>query len=122
MSRNGIGMTTGVVEEAGCRIGDTMEVGFIPKAKCILLRSVSDKEDSENDGFKLAYANKPKKSGGRVYCISFIRSYLQTLVELPKRNLVPIFLPNSDWSAALMLESIDWTKEEFSKVGVNKIA
>ncbi len=62
MSRNGIGMTTGVREEAGWRIGDTMEVGFIPKARCILLRSVADKEE-----FSKAGVNKIEKGAVGVY-------------------------------------------------------
>jgi len=97
-------------------------VGFIPKVQCFLLRSVADKKDSENEGFKLTYSNKTNKSGGRVACVSVLRSYLQTLVELPKKNLVLIFLTSSEWQVGLLLESLDWTKEEFSKAGVNKVA
>jgi len=122
VTRGGIGMTTGVVEQAGWRIGDPLEVGFIAKAKCILLRCVTDTEHSDQEGFRLAYSNKPKSTGGRVYCVAFIRNYLQTLVELPKKNLVPVFLRDSEWAVALPLEPIDWAREDFSKAGVNKIS
>jgi hypothetical protein len=122
VSRGGIGMTTGVVEQAGWRIGDPLEVGFIAKAKCILLRCVTDAQHSDQEGFRLAYSNKPKSSGGRVYCVAFIRNYLQTLVELPKKNLVPLFLRDSEWTVALPLEPIDWVREDFSKAGVSKIS
>jgi hypothetical protein len=44
------------------------------------------------------------------------------LVELPKKNLVPLFLRDSEWTVALPLEPIDWVREDFSKAGVSKIS
>ncbi len=52
---------------------------------------------------------------------SFISNYLQTLVELPIKNIIPVFLKNSDWKMALVLEPIQWQKDEFSKTGANKV-
>jgi hypothetical protein len=109
-------MVQAVVDETGWKIGDKIEIGFIEKARCILLRSVKDGE-----GFRLAYSDARKKTGGRVNCKAFSRNYLQTLVELPLRNVVPVFPKNSDWTMVLVLEPISWQREEFSKAGANKI-
>ncbi len=40
---------------------------------------------------------------------------------MPKKNVVPLFLKKSDWTIALVLESIAWEKEEFSKSGTSKV-
>jgi len=110
-------MVQSVVERAKWNIGDRIQVGFIESAKCLLLRSVSDA-----DGFKLAYANTRKKTGGRVFCNAFIRNYLSTIIALPKRSITPIFFKGSDWHVALLLEPIDWRTEEFSKTGSNALS
>ena len=55
-------------------------------------------------------------------CRSFITNYLQTIVELPKKNIVPVFLKNTDWTMGLMLEAIEWEKADFSKTGVNTVS
>ena len=115
--RNGIGMVQSVVQRAKWSIGDRIEVGFIAAAKCLLLRSLSNE-----DGFKLGYANTRKKTGGRISCEAFVRNYLATLIELPRKNVAPVFLNGSDWAIALLLEQIDWTTEEFSKAGSNTCA
>ena len=62
-----------------------------------------------------------KKTGGRINCKAFTRNFLITLVELPIKNIVPVFLKNSHWNVALPLEPIQWEKQEFSKSGVNQI-
>jgi hypothetical protein len=110
-------MVQSVVQRAKWSIGDKIQVAFIAAAKCLLFRSVSGE-----DGFKLSYANSSKRTGGRIFCNAFIRNYLATLIELPKKNLAPIFLDGSDWTIALLLEPLVWTKEEFSKAGSNKVA
>jgi hypothetical protein len=109
-------MVQGVVEKSGWKIGDLIQVGFIVRAKCILLGSASG-----NEGFGLAYANAKKKTGGRVYCVAFIRNYLQTMVELPKKNLLPVLLKESDWRLAVLLEPLEWCVEDFTKAGANSI-
>lgn len=118
VTRSGIGMVQGVVEKAGWKIGDSIQVGFIEKAKCILLGLTSG-----DDGFGISYANTKakKKTGGKIYCVAFIRNYLQTLVELPKKNLLPVFLRSSDWTLALLLEPLEWCVEDFTKSGANSI-
>jgi hypothetical protein len=116
VSRAGIGMMQAVVEQAGWNMGDMIEVGFIEKAKCILLRP-----SRGNDGFKLAYSNANKETGGRIFCNAWIRNYLQTVVELPKKNLVPIITKSSEWTMVLLLEKFEWSQEEFSKSGVNAV-
>jgi hypothetical protein len=116
VSRAGIGMVQAVVEQASWNIDDRIEVGFIEKAKCILLRKTHG-----NDGFKLAYSNANKKTGGRIGCNAWVRNYLQTVVELPKKNLIPVFTKGADWTIALLLEDFDWIQEEFSKLGVNTV-
>lgn len=80
-------MVQGVVEKSGWKIGDVIQVGFIEKAKYILLGSASG-----DVGFGVAYANSRKKTGGRVYCVVFIRNYLATLVEL--RPTIAVWLMN----------------------------
>ena len=117
VTKGGIGMMSGVVKRAGWKIGDMMQVGFIENACCLLLR----KKNVEN-GFKLAYANKKQKSGGKVYCVAFIQGYLQTVLEIPKRNIKPIYLnSNSSWDMALILDDPEWEISEFTKAAVNKI-
>jgi hypothetical protein len=117
VSRAGVGMVQSVVERAKWSIGDKIEVGFIENAKCLLLRSVSS-----DNGFKLAYANTRKKSGGRVFCNAFIRNYLSAIITLPKKNLAPILPKGSEWDIALLLEPIDWSTAEFTKTGCNTLA
>ena len=112
----GIGLKQPVIEQAGWTIGDLIEVGFIPKARCILLRSVPEHGD-----FRLAYANKQKKTGGRIYCQAFVRNYVQTLVRLPKKHILPLFPKGTEWTIALLLEPIDWATQEFSKAGCDNI-
>ena len=116
VSRAGIGMVQAVVDESGWKIGDRIEIGFIEKALCILLRKIKG-----DGGFKLSYSNARKKTGGRIECRSFTRNYLQTLVELPVKNIIPVFLKNSDWDVVLPVEPIEWEKQEFSKAGVNQV-
>lgn len=116
VSRAGIGMVQAVVEKAGWSIGDQIEVGFIEKATCMLLRSLR-----EGEGFKLAYANQRKKTGGRVFCVAFIRNYLNTIVRLPIKGITPVFPKGSEWDIALLLKALDWTKAEFSKNGSTSI-
>lgn len=117
VSRAGIGMVQAVVHKLKWTIGGRIQVGFIENAKCLLMKSVPT-----NDGFRLAYANTRKKTGGRIFCNAFIRNYLATIIELPKRNIMPVFLSSSKWNVALVLESIEWKAAEFSKNGVNAIA
>ena len=116
VSRDGVGMVRAVVERLRWNIGERVTVGFIEHANCMLFRSTSG-----DDGFRLAYSNTRKKTGGRVYCNSFIRNYIATLVTLPKKNLAPVFLQGADWQLALLLDPISWISEEFSKNGVNGV-
>jgi len=118
VSRTGIGLGQTVLDRAKWKFNDRIQVGWIEKAKCILLKSVA----SSNDGFQLGYADTRHKTGGRVQCKLFLRNYLQTLVELPKRNLDPIYLQNPKTTLALLLEEpLEWTVQEFNKAGANKI-
>jgi hypothetical protein len=117
VARAGIGMVQAVVERAKWTIGERIQVGFIENSKCLLLRSVTGQ-----DGFKLAYANTRKKTGGRIFCNAFIRNYLATIIELPKKSIQPLFLRGSEWGVALLLEPLNWKHEEFSKSGSNAVA
>jgi hypothetical protein len=63
VSRAGIGMVQAVVDQAGWKIGERIEIGFIEKARCILLRGIKG-----DGGFKLSYSNARKKTGGRIVC------------------------------------------------------
>lgn len=116
VSRTGVGMYQAVVDKTGWKIGDKIQLAFIESVRCILLRSLKD-----NEGFRFAYSDPRKKTGGRITCKSFVNNYLQTLVELPIRNITPVFLQNSDWKMALVLEPIQWQREEFSKAGANTV-
>ena len=117
VSRSGIGMVQAVVKQTRWKIGNMIKVGFIEKAKCILLRS-----DAKKGGFKLAYANTRTNTGGRIFCQAFIRNYLQTIVELPVSNIIPVFPKGTEWTLALFLDNnLEWDREEFSKAGSNKI-
>ena len=116
ITRGGIGMMNGVVEKAGWKIGNMIQVGFIENAACLLLR-----RSDEKDGFKLAYANKTKKSGGKVYCVAFIQNYLQTIFEIPKKGINPVHLSATDWDIALILDEPEWSVMDFTKSDVNKI-
>ncbi|MCG3138136.1 MAG: hypothetical protein HJJLKODD_01996 [Phycisphaerae bacterium] len=116
VSRAGIGMVQAIVEKLRWKIGDRVQVGFIGSAKCLLLRPAPT-----DDGFRLAYANTRKKTGGRIFCNAFVRNYLATIIELPKRNILPILLSSSEWSVALLLEPMKWQSEEFSKNGANAV-
>jgi len=117
VSRTAIGMVTAVVDQTGWAIGDRIQIGFIESVRCILLKRIES-----DDGFRLSYSNARKQTGGRVECRSFMTNYLQTIVELPKKNIVPVFLKNTDWTMALMLEEIEWEKTDFSKTGVNTVS
>ena len=116
VTRSGIGLTQTVVERTRWKVNDKIQIAFIEKARVILLRSVEEAES-----FKLAYMNTRSKTGGRISCLSFIRNYLQTVVELPKKKLAPVFLPNSEWTLGIPLQTIVWQKEEFSKSGVASV-
>ena len=48
-------------------------------------------------------------------------AYLETLVELPKKNLLPVYLTGSDWRVAVLLEPLEWCIEDFTKAGANNI-
>ena len=116
ITKSGIGMTTGVAKENGWKAGNMIQVGFIENAACMIFR----KHDEET-GFKLAYANNRKKTGGKIYCVAFIQNYLQTLFEIPKKNVQPIHLSNTDWDMAISLDEPGWETLEFTKNSVNKI-
>jgi len=117
VTRSGIGLVTAVVKRTGWNIGDPIQVGFIEKAKSILLRTVPEGD------FTLKYANARQKTGGRIHCVAFTKNYLQTIVELPKKNILPIFLPKqSEWTLALLLDPIEWEIEEFTKAGSNNVS
>ena len=116
VTRSGIGLSQGVVTQAGWKVNDIIQVGFIDKAKCILLRCAEG-----GDGFKLAFANTRTRTGGRLSPMSFIRNYLQTVVALPKKKLVPVFLRSDEWTVAIPLDRIEWEKQEFSKAGGNTV-
>ena len=112
----GIGMMSGVVKNAGWKIGDIIQVGFIENAACMIFG-----KHAGNTGFKLAYANKQKKTGGKIYCVSFIQNYLQTLFEIPKKNISPVNLSNTGWDMGLILDEPEWSVDGFTKSDVNKI-
>jgi hypothetical protein len=116
VTSSGVGMTTGVVTASKWKIGDTIKVGFIENSACIIF----GKSNGANC-FKLSYANQKKKTGGKIYCLSFICGYLKTTYEIPKKNLVPTFLKNGSWQLALIIEEPLWNNIEFSKLSVNKI-
>lgn len=116
VSRTAIGMVQAIVEQAKWSVNDRIQVGFIECVRCILLRKTKGEE-----GFKLAYANTRTRTGGKVECRAFITNYLQAVVGLPKKNIAPVFLKNTDWAMALLLEPIKWEKTEFSKAGVNTL-
>ena len=113
VGRAGIGFPQAIVEKTGWLVGDKIEVAFIPDVKCILLSNATESEDA----FTLGYANARSKTGGRISCQAFVRNYLQALVALPRRNIVPVLLERSDWRVALLLEQINWQTGEFSKAG-----
>lgn len=110
-------MVQAVVENLKWKIGDRVQVGYINSAKCLLLKPAPS-----DDGFRLAYANTRKKTGGRIFCNAFVRNYLATIIELPKKNIMPILLGSSEWSVALLLEPLKWQSEEFSKTGANAVS
>lgn len=116
VSRTTIGMVEAIVQQAKWTVNDRIQVGFIECVRCILLRRIKGEE-----GFKLAYANTRSQTGGKVECRAFITNYLQAVIELPKKNIAPVFLKNTDWTMALMLEPIKWERAEFSKTGVNTV-
>lgn len=105
VTNSGIGLMTGVVQKLGWAIDDYIQVEFIEKVRCILLS-----KSPTGEGFKLAYSNKSKKTGGRIYCGAFVRNYLQTIVEIPKKNIHPVYLSDSEWKVALVLEDVDQLK------------
>ena len=115
ISKGGIGMTNGVVKKTGWEPDDMIQVGFIENAACMVFRK------SKEGTFKLAYANKQKKTGGKIYCISFIQNYLQTLFEIPKKGVQPIHLSNTAWDMALIMDEPEWVNTGFTKMDVNKI-
>ena len=118
MSRAGIGLPQPVVQQTGWRQGrDKVEIGYIPDAKVILIGKPSESEDS----FLVAYANTRSKTGARIACQSFCRSYLQAVVVLPKRNLIPVIFDDEKWCTALFLEDLPWETEEFTKKGVEAV-
>ena len=64
VSRAGIGMFQAVVDETGWKIGSKIQIAFIESVRCILLRSLKDK-DNNNEGFKFVYSDHRHKTGGR---------------------------------------------------------
>lgn len=118
VSRAAIGAPQSVVEQAGWHQGeDKVDVGYIPDVKIILISKPSDSEEA----FRVTYANTRSKTGGRIACQSFCRGYLQAVVVLPKRNLIPIFFSDDKWRIALSLEDLPWQTEEFTKKGAETV-
>lgn len=104
VSKSGVGFPQQVVEKTKWLIGDKIEVGFIPETRCLLFSGASK---SKVDVFTLSYANKAKKTGGKIFCIAFIKNYLQAVIVLPKRKIIPIFLNDKMWRVALLLDSLE---------------
>ena len=118
VARAGIGVPQGVIEQAGWHQGkDKVEIGYIPDVKCILISKPLDSEDA----FLITYANTRSKTGGRISCGAFCRGYLQAVVVLPKRNLIPTIFGDDKWRVAILLEDLPWQTEEFTKKGVENV-
>ena len=117
VTRAGIGIPQSIVEKIAWPIGRTIEVGFIEKARCVLLRVLKE----EDEGFRFCYGDARNRTGGRINCKAFIQNYLGTVVPLPKKRLEPIIIKDAHWGLYLFLEPLDWQMEEFSKSGVDKV-
>lgn len=118
VSRTGISLSQPIIDQTKWNIGDKIEIGFIRKVSCILLRKTTEASNC----FRLTYLNNRTKTGGKIHCVAWCRNYLSAITVLPKRNLCPIFLRTTQWDLALLLEEINWEfEEEFSKAGLEKM-
>lgn len=110
-------MGHGVVQQARWKVNDRIEVGWVQKATCIVLRQAN----GGGEGFLLGYSDARHKTGGKIQCKAFIQNYLQTLIDLPKHGLEPVFFKDGKWSVALLLETLGWVSHAFSKTDANRI-
>jgi len=102
VSVDGIMLPQFVIEQSGLRPTiDRVEIGYLPHIKCVL---ISNRIEGSERSFLISYLNIRCNTGGKINCLSFCKNTLNHVIELPKREIVPMLINGGKWRLALILE------------------
>jgi hypothetical protein len=125
ITRSGVVVSQSIVEKLSWTPNNSenrVEIGFLTECNWLLVGKPSDNPE----GFLLSLSKvrikEGRKVGATISCIAFVKNYLQAIIPIPKKGIIPIMFKDKRWSFAIPIENFSWQEEEFSKAGVNKIS